>query len=214
MEPDPLLGAYRGAYVDICPRSLQSETAPASARIQPLRVADGRRDEQPGTPVVYATLGTMTRFGRVDRFRDLLEAFAPLACEVVLTVGARLEPAELAPIPANARVLGYVPQAEILPRARVVVTHGGSGSTFGALAHGCPMLLLPQGADQFENAAACAAAGAGIALLPGEQSPGNLRAALAELLAEPRYAESAHEIAREIAAMPTPDRVAEVLFSH
>ena len=115
-------------------------------------------------------------------------------------------------MPKNARVLGFVPQAEILPRAAVVVTHGGSGSTFGALAHGCPMLLLPQGADQFENASACAAAGAGVALLPGDQTPDKLRAALTSLLGDPRYADAAHRIAEEIAGAPPPAEVAGRLF--
>ena len=53
----------------------------------------------------------------------------------------------------------YVPQADVLPLCDVAVGHGGSGSTLGALAHGLPMLLLPHGADQFENAQACAALG-------------------------------------------------------
>jgi UDP:flavonoid glycosyltransferase YjiC (YdhE family) len=214
VDPDPLLGAYRGAYLDVCPPTLQAEGEPPGAQVQPLRVADGHRDERTGTPLVYATLGTMTRFSRPDRFRDLLDAFAPLPCEVVVTVGTHLDPAELAPVPANARVLGFVPQAETLPRARVVVAHGGSGSTFGALAYGCALLLLPQGADQFENAAACAAAGAAIALFPGDQTPDSLRTALAELLAEPRYSDSAHAIAEEIASMPSPKQVAAHLFSH
>jgi UDP:flavonoid glycosyltransferase YjiC (YdhE family) len=213
VEPDALLGAYRGTYLDICPPALQFESPPPGAQVQPLRIADGHREEREGAPLVYATLGTVRRFSRLDRFRDLLDAFAPLDCEVVVTVGAHLDPAELAPVPTNARVLGYVPQAEILPRANVVVAHAGSGSTFGALAHGCPLLLLPQGADQFENASACAAAGAAIALFPGDQTPEQLRAALAELLTEPRYADAARAIADEIAAMPSAAEVAARLFS-
>jgi UDP:flavonoid glycosyltransferase YjiC (YdhE family) len=213
LEPDALLGAYRGTYLDVCPPALQSEGPPPGAIVQPLRVASGRRGDHEGPPLVYATLGTMAPFSRLDRFRDLLDAFAPLDCEVVVTVGAHLDPGALEPVPANARVLGYVPQADILPRAKAVVTHGGSGSTLGALAHGCPMLLLPQGADQFENAAACAAAGAAIALFPGDQTPERLRAALADLLTEPRYAARAHAIASEIAAVPSAAEVAASLFA-
>jgi UDP:flavonoid glycosyltransferase YjiC (YdhE family) len=212
VSPDPLLGAYRGTYVDVCPPSLQSERPPYGARVQPVRVAEGRREAAHGEALVYATLGT-AHFSRLERFRDLLDAFAPLDCEVVVTVGARLDPEELAPVPENARVLGFVPQAEILPRATVVVAHGGSGSTFGALAHGCPLLLLPQGADQFENASACADAGAAIALFPGDQTPAQLRAALTELLGEPAYAEAAQRIADEIASAPSAAQVADRLFS-
>ena len=51
-------------------------------------------------------------------------------------------------------------------RARAaVVTHGGHGSTLGALAHGVPVVVLPLFAlDQWFNAAAVARAGAGVAL--------------------------------------------------
>jgi UDP:flavonoid glycosyltransferase YjiC (YdhE family) len=42
----------------------------------------------------------------------------------------------------------------------VVVSHAGSGSLIGALAHGLPSLLIPMGADQPLNAARCQALGA------------------------------------------------------
>ena len=46
-----------------------------------------------------------------------------------------------------------------------VVTHGGAGTTLGALAFGVPLLVLPQGADQYANAERVVAAGAGRQLL-------------------------------------------------
>src|SRR4051812_11450994 len=57
VDPDPLLGAYRGTYLDLCPSALQSESPPPGAVVQPLRVADGHRREHHGPPLVYATLG-------------------------------------------------------------------------------------------------------------------------------------------------------------
>ena len=69
------------------------------------------------------------------------------------------------------RVRRFVPQAELLPHCTAVVTHGGSGSMLGALAHGLPLLVVPQGADQFSNADRVVAAGAGLALQPDELSP-------------------------------------------
>ena len=59
------------------------------------------------------------------------------------------------------------------PECTVAVTHGGAGSTMGALAFGLPLLLIPQGADQFFNTERVVAAGAGIGLLPGELSAGS-----------------------------------------
>lgn len=209
VEPDRWAGAYRGRYVDVCPPSLQISDLPA-ADPQPLRLVDARPAERRDRRLVYVTLGTI--FGRASLFRLLLDAFADADCDVLLTVGHRVDPAELGPLPANATVERFVPQADVLPRASVVVAHGGSGSTLGALAHGTPLLLVPQGADQFENAAACADAGAAIMLRPPEQDAVNLRAALEQVLEEPSYAAAARRIAAEIAAMPTAAEVAGVLF--
>lgn len=209
LEPDRWAGAYRGPYVDVCPPSLQIADLPA-AQPQPLRLVEARPPDRGDRPLVYVTLGTL--FGRAALFRLLLDAFAEVDCEVLLTVGHRVEPAELGQLPANSTVERFVPQADVLPRASAVVAHGGSGSTLGALAHGTPLLLVPQGADQFENAAACAAAGAAITLPPPEQTDANLRSALEHVLADRSYAAAAERVAAEIAAMPAAAEVAELLF--
>src|SRR5436305_9844040 len=58
LEPDPLAGAYRGTYVDICPPSLQDEQPPPEVHVQRIRPADAGPRDRTGRPLVYATLGT------------------------------------------------------------------------------------------------------------------------------------------------------------
>ena len=102
--------------------------------------------------MVYATLGT--QFNRATNvFRDILAGLTDEPLDVVVTVGRDQDPADLAPIPSNARVERYIPQVTLLPRCSVVVHHGGAGTTFGCLAHGVPQVVIPQGADNFINAA-------------------------------------------------------------
>jgi len=110
-------------------------------------------------PCVYLTLGTM--FGNSEVFRTALAGLAEERVEVVVTVGADSDPAALGPVPANARVERYIPQAELLPRCSVVVHHGGSGTMYGSLAHGIPQVVLPQGADNFVNGWLLESCGAG-----------------------------------------------------
>jgi len=210
LEPDALAGVYRGVLVDICPPSLQDEIPPAGVTVHHMRPLDRGRGRRGEPPLVYVTLGTV--FNRPALFRELLEAIAPLACRVLVTVGETVDPDVLGPVPANTDVVRYVPQREILPRASVVVSHGGSGSTLGALAHGCPIVFVPQGADQFENATATATAGAGIVVMPERQEPLIVREAVRTVLLEPSYTERAEAIAREIAALPSPAQVADSLF--
>jgi UDP:flavonoid glycosyltransferase YjiC (YdhE family) len=82
---------------------------------------------------------------------------------------------------------------------------------FGALAHGLPQLVLPQGAEQHGNAAACARAGAGLTLAPGEVTAAAVASAAARLLDEPGFAARAREIRAEIRATPGPDDVLAAL---
>ena len=106
----------------------------ATVHYRPFERVPQRHD---GTPSVYVTLGTVFNLESGDLFARVLAGVRELAVEVVATVGDGIEPAELGELPAHFRVERFVPQAEILPRSSVVVSHGGSGSVLGSLAHGC-----------------------------------------------------------------------------
>ena len=112
-----------------------------------------------------------------------------------------------------------MPQAEVLGHAAVVVSHGGSGTTLGALAAGRPLVVVPLFADQPVNARRVAAIGAGIALPPPtadgpplpEVDAGALHAAIETVLREPAYAEAAGRVAAEMRALPPTDAALDVL---
>jgi UDP-glucoronosyl and UDP-glucosyl transferase len=48
----------------------------------------------------------------------------------------------------------WIPQQDLLghPAVKVFMTHGGIHSMYEALFHGQPMVLMPLGIDQFDNA--------------------------------------------------------------
>jgi len=220
LEPQPLGGVYSGLYLDPCPPSLQSTSVPEGVRVEPIRPVfppdpgeslPPRLEHLPDRPTVYVTLGTM--FNELAVFRVLLAALADVDCNVVATVGRNNDPDELGPLPENAFVERYVAQSLLLPRSAATVTHGGSGSTLAALAHGVPMLFVPQGADQFENAVACTEFGAGRVLMPGEVTEEAVREGVVALLEEAAYRERAAVLAAEIAALPAPEELVDVLVA-
>jgi UDP:flavonoid glycosyltransferase YjiC (YdhE family) len=204
LEPDPLAGAFRGLYLDLAPPALR-RTAPLGpwSALRPAEV-----EAVPGppveveTPYVYATMGTV--WNEVQLFRVLLDALTGIAA--VITTGRSVSIPGRAP--AGIVVAEFLPQEEVLPHARAVVSHGGSGTMLGALAHGLPLVLVPQGADQFDNAARCADAGVAIVVERERADAAAIRAALDRVLAEPSYTEAARRVAAEIAAMPSRDEVA------
>ena len=123
-----------------------------------------------------------------------------------------------APPGPHVRVERWVDQADVLPRARVVVCHGGSGTTLGALAAGVPLVVTPLFADQPDNGRRVAAIGAGLVVDPrdpgahrGAVHPGDLRDAIAAVLGDDAYARAAARVASEIRALPPADEALGVL---
>jgi UDP:flavonoid glycosyltransferase YjiC (YdhE family) len=161
----------------------------------------------PGLPLVYVTFGSVTgSLGHFDSvFRDALDGLAGLDARVLMTVGRRIDPAGLAPWPANARVEQWLPQGDVLANAAVMIGHGGFGTTLGALVAGVPQVVVPIfTSDQVVNGAHVAAAGAGIAVPIGPGSVARACAEVRDLLDEPSYAERARAVAAEFAALPHP----------
>ena len=205
-------------YLDICPPALQSSDLPEiGTTVQPLRpvpfdaVAGESRppwldDLARHQPTVYVTLGTLDN-DAPGVIEAAVEGLRDEPLNLVVTVGPSREPEELGRQPANVHVERYVPQSLRLPHCDVVVAHGGSGTTLATLAHGLPMLLMPQGANQFWNAERCAGLGLALRLLPGEVDAGAVRAAVRALLTEPAFRDRAAAVAAEIAALPAPEDV-------
>ena len=94
-------------------------------------------------PLVYVSLGTVFNTGSGDLFKRLLAGLAAVPAEVLVTVGRDIDPADFGDQPAHVTIERYVAQADVLPRCGLVVSHGGSGSLMGALAHGLPSVLTP-----------------------------------------------------------------------
>jgi UDP:flavonoid glycosyltransferase YjiC (YdhE family) len=215
LEPDPHAGAYRGLYVDLAPPSFAWEQP--QGKVVSLRPVPDTAEPAPPwlheleSPLVYVTMGTV--YNEPELFRPLLDGLDGHGSALV-TVGRNVEPDALGPLPARVRVERFVPQAHVLPRAAAVVSHGGSGTTLGALAQGLPLVLVPQAADQFDNAARAEAAGAAVVLRPGNVTAESVRAALGRVLGEPSFAEAARAIAAEIEEMGTPDEAATAVEEH
>ena len=213
VDLDDMAGLYRFLHFDACPPSLQPPDSPVIPTAQLVRNTDGHDtiagDQLPawvaklrGQPNVYLTLGTLFNRNR-DMLRTLIHGLATEPVNVIATVGAE-NLAALEPQAANVHLAAYIPLTLLLPQIRVVVTNGGT-SILSALASGVPLLVVPQGADQFHNADACAAAGVGLALRPHEVSPIAVASAVRRLLVDDRFALAARGMASEMAAMPGPE---------
>jgi zeaxanthin glucosyltransferase len=109
-----------------------------------------------GRYLVYCSLGSQCDLEpEVARrfFRAVLGAAAAHPeWQIILSVGRGFDPAELLPAPENVHVSRWVPQLDVLRRADLVVTHGGSGTVKESILLGVPMVVLPLMRDQFDMA--------------------------------------------------------------
>lgn len=209
----PHAGLYRYLHLDACPPSLQDPliddiaTAALLRNTEDLDTADGDilppwiADLAP-VPTVYATLGTV--FNREPRvFAALLDGLSRSPVNVIATIGHDNDPATLGPQPPNVHLERYIPLSLLLPHLDAVATQGGT-SILPALGAGLPLLVLPQGADQFHNAEACVRAGVGRQLLAEELNADAVYAEIRLLLESPVLRGNAQRVQGEFEAMATP----------
>lgn len=212
VDPGEFGGLFRYLYLDVCPPSLQSPEIHEIDVAHPMTNARvGAGGAQPpawirdlrSAPTVYVSLGTL--FNQDPHvFAVILEGLAEEDLNVIVTIGADQDPAALGPQPSHVHIEGFIPQSVLLPYCDAVINQGGT-AIFEILAHGLPLLVLPQGANQFHNADACVAAGVAQSLLATEVTADAVRASVRALIDEPSYRARARLVAGEIEAMPGPD---------
>jgi UDP:flavonoid glycosyltransferase YjiC (YdhE family) len=103
--------------------------------------------------------------------------------------------------PSSVELHGLVDHGTVLPRASLVVGHGGHATTVRTLAHGVPMLVVPlnPASDQHGVGLAVERSGAGLTVSK-RASVGRLRTAAATVLRRPAFSAAAVAAAAAIHA--------------
>jgi len=146
-------------------------------------------------PLVVVSFST-TYQHQEDQLQRVLDALASLPVRTLVTLGPRLEPADI-DAPPGAVVRRWVPHASVLPYAKLLITHAGHSSVMYAIADAVPMICLPTGRDQLVNARRVEDCGLGIALEP-TATVEEIRAAVAEVLASVAYIPAVEQMARTL----------------
>jgi MGT family glycosyltransferase len=151
----------------------------------------------PDRPLVLVGLSStvMRQEGLLQRAAD---ALGQLPVRGLITTGPAVDPAVIV-APPNVTITRWVRHADVLPHCSAVITHGGHGTVMKALIAGVPLVVVPLGRDQPDNAARVVHAGAG-ARLRKRASVSALRAATAQVIEDPRYRAAARRMAGRLAA--------------
>jgi MGT family glycosyltransferase len=131
-------------------------------------------------------IGFSTTFqNHVGCLQRVINACADLPVRALVTLGGAVYPNELKAAP-NTVVVESAPHDVIMRSASLVITHGGHGTVMTALMHRVPILVIPHGRDQGDNALRIATRGAGLAL-PSNCFVDEMRVAIARILDEPAF---------------------------
>ena len=150
-----------------------------------------------GRPLALVSFST-TYQAQEAALASVMEALTTVPMRGVVTLGKAMEDRNLA-APENIDILAGASHDEILQHANVVVTHAGHGTTMRALRAGAPIVAMPMGRDQNDNAARIVYHGAGVKLEP-TASPSEIASALRHVLEEPSFTANARRLSREIIA--------------
>lgn len=205
---------FESPYLTKFPVSLDPSPYPTTIRYRDIE----KRDPHPlgnwwpgnDSPLVYLTFGTMatrTENGQ-ELLRGVLASIQVLDIRILVTTGSKTGPEHL-DVAQNVHVESWVAQEDAFAEASIVICHGGSGTTMGALAAGVPLILLPLFADQPTNAALVQKAGAGIVVGDGGESADSnsknvekqmalVGGAIDQILTNPKFRDAANSLAHEI----------------
>lgn len=159
-----------------------------------------RRFLEAGPPPVIFTLGSSAVINPGAFYTESARAAAKLGRRAVLLAGTDPGNRPAGPLPSGVAVFSYAPYAEVFPRAAAIVHQGGIGTTAQALRAGRPMLVVPYGFDQPDNAARVVRLGVARTTARKRYTAARAAAALEHLLGDPSYANAAAEVARRIRA--------------
>lgn len=157
-------------------------------------------------PVVLVTMSS-TPQDQVGCLQRAIDALSELPVRAIVTTGPAVDPKALRPS-RNVTVVESAPHSEVLKYTDVVVTHGGHGTVIRSLAAGVPLVVVPQGRDQADNASRVETRGAGVTV-KSSASPATIGAAVKRVLEDRSYGEAAKRLGEAIRA----DAASDMLVS-
>ena len=149
-------------------------------------------------PLVLVSFSTLYQ-AQEPVIRRVIKALGGLPVRGLVTLGPQLDVADFPSPSPDVRVLASANHDALMPQVSAMVTHAGHGSAVRPILHGVPLVCLPMGRDQPDNAARIAARGAGLRLDPAA-SVEEIAAAVTRVVEEPGFRTAAAEWGEAIRA--------------
>ncbi|WP_299692194.1 glycosyltransferase [uncultured Tateyamaria sp.] len=179
LKPARILGLYSAEFAPRPPDIPEAVDLTGFPIIDdPVRTSDPELDAfMEGEPIVF-TLGSILSENPGEFYENSVAAVQSLGLKALVLTK---EP-HLVSKSEGILVRGYVPHSAVFPRARIIVHHGGIGTTAQALIAGKPQMVVPHFGDQPDNAARLERLGVARILASNVYSPASAATVLSGIL--------------------------------
>lgn len=164
-----------------------------------------------GPPPVVFTLGTSAVGAAGNFYDESVKAVARLGVRAVLLTGGFEVNRPRRPVPDHVMLVDRAPHQLLFPRASAVVHQGGAGTTGQALRAGKPMLVVPHGHDQPDNAFRVTSLGVARTIFPAAYRERRVATELTRVLDVPSFNARASEVATVVATEGGAEAAAEAI---
>ncbi len=192
----------------IGPLILDSEFRNYDAAVE--RAVESFIDAQPaGRPLVLLSFGSI--LNSPEHIRAAIDAVTDRPVTLLVSAGGDADRLRSAGLPPNVFVTRWLPLKALLPRARLMITHGGVATIHESIAAGVPLLVYSMGVmDMHGNAARVHGKALGIAGEPGELAS-RMWHNIETLLNEDRYRVNCKAMAETFARYASRERVLDAI---
>jgi UDP:flavonoid glycosyltransferase YjiC (YdhE family) len=195
LEPALVLGLYSSHFAPAPPDMPQTVELTGFPLIEDTayRPDPELDDFMEGEPIVF-TLGSILSENPGSFYEASIAAAQRLGQKALILSNKAISGSP----PKDVLIRGYVPHSSVFPKARVIVHHGGIGTTARALIAGKPQLVVPHFGDQPDNATRLAKLGVAGVLSSGAYSASSAASALSEILTSNMLARRAASLGTQI----------------
>ncbi len=150
-----------------------------------------------GEPPIAFGLGTSAVNIAGSFFQDAIQVCRELDCRGIFFCGNNIPPF----LPNRILGVKFAPYSKVFPQCKAIVHHGGINTCANAIKARRPMVIVPYGADQLQNAGLLEHFGVSITLGRGQENVKTLTRSLEKVLTS-EYQQRAEDIGSKVCAEP------------
>ena len=194
-QPERVL-ALTGAAFDF-PATLPGNVRYVGPQLDDPEWAEPWTPPDDNRPFVLVAMST-TFMDHLDQLQRAVTALGTLPVHALVTTGPAIDPHQV-DAPERVTVVRSAPHRQVLAHADVLLTHGGHGTVMKGLVAGVPIVCMPTGRDQPDNAARLIHRGAGLKISKNA-SPDKIATAIQQVWNTPSFKAAAARLGEQLRA--------------